>query len=212
MRCMAKLSLRPTICDWDRHAQRLSGIRPIGFSDERGEGRPTVQNADPQIPPRSTMEVRGELVSGSDLRLAGGPRHSLLATERLVAMEPGIGVPQGNIPDRDRTNTKPWARVSQHRGRNHSHSHSHCSMEPLLALPRVVQGQDRDLLPVQLPSRHRDHHDANHHHASRRRSDYHHRRASHRHHYHVHCHAGQRMTEQPKMPVTQAPPSWLLNV
>jgi hypothetical protein len=27
--------------------------------------------------------------------------------EQLLATEPGIGVPQGNTPDRDRTNTKP---------------------------------------------------------------------------------------------------------
>ena len=28
-------------------------------------------------------------------------------TEPLVATEPGIGVPRGNTPDKDRTNTKP---------------------------------------------------------------------------------------------------------
>ena len=52
---------------------------------------------------------------------------------------------------------------------------------------RVVQGQHRDLLRGQLPSHHRDHHDASHrlHHASYRRSSY--RRSSYR-----HRHASQR--------------------
>ena len=45
--------------------------------------------------------------------------------------------------------------MSRDRGRNYSHSHSHCNREPLLALPRVVQGQDLDLSRVQLPNRHR---------------------------------------------------------
>jgi len=35
--------------------------------------------------------------------------------------------------------------------------------EPLLALPRVVPGQHRDLSRVQFPSRRRDHHDTSHH-------------------------------------------------
>jgi len=91
-------------------------------------------------------------------------------TEQLVATEPGIQVPQGNTPDRDRTNTKPWVPVHRHRGRNHSRSHSRrCNREPLLARLRVVQGQHRDLSRDQLPTRHRDDHDvANLRHASRR--------------------------------------------
>jgi hypothetical protein len=36
-------------------------------------------------------------------------------------------------------------RVRPHRGRTHSRSYSRCSREPLLALPRVAQGQHRDL-------------------------------------------------------------------
>jgi hypothetical protein len=163
--------------------------------------------------PRSNAQTnagpQGDSLSAATCGSPGVRWHTPLVTEQLVATEPGIGVPQGNTPDRDRTNTKPWVRVSRHRGRNHSHSHSHCNREPLLALPRVVQGRDRDLSRVQFPSRHRDHHDASHrpHHASHRRSNYHHRHASHRWHHHVHRHDGQRMTEQPKMPVTQPPPS-----
>jgi hypothetical protein len=33
--------------------------------------------------------------------------HIPLVTEQLVATEPDIGVPQGNTPGKDRTNTKP---------------------------------------------------------------------------------------------------------
>ena len=110
--------------------------------------------------PRSNAQTnagpQGDSLSAATCGSPGVRWHTPLVTEQLVATEPGIGVPQGNTPDRDRTNTKPWVRVSRHRGRNHSHSHSHCNREPLLALPRVVQGQDRDLSRVQLPSRYRD--------------------------------------------------------
>ena len=96
---------------------------------------------------------------------------------------------------------------------------------------RVVQGRRRDLLRGQLPSHHRDHHDASHrlHHASYRRSSYRHRHASQRRsdyrllrasrqhchaHYrrHVRRHDGQRMMAQPNMPTTQPPPSALPKV
>ena len=103
---------------------------------------------------------------------------------------------------------------------------------------RVVQGRHRDLLRGQLPSHHRDHHDASHrlHHASYRRSSYRHRHANPhqrhasqrrsdyrllhasrqhchaRHRRHVRRHDGQRMMTQPNMPTTQPPPSALPKV
>jgi len=161
----------------------------------------------------------------------------LLVTEQPDATELGIRVPQGNSPDRHRTNTKPQVRASWHKGHNHSYSHSHCSREPLRALPRVAQGQGRDLSRVRLPSRHYEYDDASHHlhhatrrranyclphasqrrryasrhhHASHRRSNYHHRRASPPHRRHVR-HDGQRTTAQPNMPTTQPPPKELLD-
>ena len=67
---------------------------------------------------------------------SGSRLHEIrIVIEQLVATAPGIGVPQGNIPGRDRTNTKQWARVSRHRGRHHSHSHSHCNREGLNFVP-----------------------------------------------------------------------------
>ena len=94
-------------------------------------------------------------------------------------------------------------RAYRHRGRNHNHSR--CSREPSRALPRVAQGQDRDLLQVQRPSRHRDPHDAS---RPRRHASRLHRHAT---HHHVLRHDGQRMREQPNMPVS-LPPSELQNV
>ena len=78
-----------------------------GFPEWKTAGLPTSQK-----------------ISGGNyfrLVLTHSPRVHPLVTEQLVATEPGIGVPQGNTPDRDRTNTKPWVRVSRHRGRNHNH-------------------------------------------------------------------------------------------
>jgi hypothetical protein len=156
------------------------------------------------------------LKSAASLRLAQGTFR--LVTEQLAATEPGIRVPQGKTLDTDRTNTKRWVQMSRNRARNHSHNHSHRNREPLLALPRVAQGRDRDLSRVQLPSHHRDHHDANHHphRATHRRSSYRHRHASRRgsnfrHHRHDHRGDGQRMKEQPTMPAMQPPPTELLD-
>src|SRR6516165_9900867 len=90
-------------------------------------------------------------------------------TEQLLAREPSIRVSQGSSPDRYRTNTKPSVQGYRHKGGNRSYSHSRRNREPLRALPRVVQGQHRDLSRDQLPTRHRDDHDvANLRHASRR--------------------------------------------
>jgi hypothetical protein len=118
-----------------------------------GRGAPRSGKADPRLPPRSTNRgPQGDLPPAATCGSRVVQWHTPLVTEQIVSTEPGIGVPQGNTPDRDRTNTKPWVRVSQHRGCNTSHSHSHCNREPLLALSRVVQGQDRDLSRVQLPA------------------------------------------------------------